>query len=68
MSDTSVVPPLFVVDGDASAEEVAALTAVLTAMAASAAPRGQPPPSQWASPARLLAAGPGAWRASALPR
>ncbi|HET7387003.1 MAG TPA: acyl-CoA carboxylase subunit epsilon [Nocardioidaceae bacterium] len=67
MSDA---PPLFVVHGDATAEEIAALTAVLTALAGSAAPPAAVPLSRWASPARLLAPvgpGPGSWRASALP-
>jgi acyl-CoA carboxylase epsilon subunit len=68
-------PLLFVVKGDASAEEVAALAAVLQAMAAAAATGGEaerPPRPEWSSPARRLraplGAGPGAWRASALPR
>jgi hypothetical protein len=62
--------PLRLVRGDATAEEVAALLAVLGAASADAgrepAPRRT---SDWASPAgkvrRPLQPGPGAWRASA---
>lgn len=65
-------PPLRLVRGDASPEEVAALLAVLSAASA-----GEPEPatrhtSQWSSPARAvrrpLAPGAGAWQASAWPR
>ncbi|MFC4910565.1 acyl-CoA carboxylase subunit epsilon [Actinomadura gamaensis] len=69
---------LRVVRGEPSAEEVAALVAVLTARAqAAAAARdgssGGRPPSRWADRSRLtrtpapVRPGPGAWRASALP-
>jgi hypothetical protein len=66
-------PPLMVIRGDASAAEVAALVAVLQAMAGSAAHRtGRPRASEWSAPRRRLrsplAAGPGGWRASRLPR
>ncbi len=67
-------PPLVVVRGDATAEEVAALVAVLGAFAAAAAavPAAPAVPSQWAAPGRRVRGphrhGPGAWRASALPR
>jgi hypothetical protein len=68
-------PPLVLVKGDATDEEVAALVAVvqgLAAAAANAAPEPVPPRSAWASPARQVRtahhAGPGGWRASALPR
>jgi hypothetical protein len=64
--------PIRLVRGQASPEEVAALVAVLAATAGSGedpAPRHR---SVWASRDRLvrapLAHGPGAWRASALPR
>ena len=67
--------PLFVVKGDATPEEIAALTTVLHGMAAaaaSAAPAPKRPRPQWAAPHRLvrssLHAGPGGWRSSALPR
>jgi Acyl-CoA carboxylase epsilon subunit len=66
-------PALMVVDGNATAEEVAALVAVVQGMA-SAAAAAEPPVrrrSTWADPARRvrrpLAAGPGGWRASSLP-
>ncbi|MGZ4748310.1 MAG: acyl-CoA carboxylase subunit epsilon [Oryzihumus sp.] len=66
-------PPLFVVKGDATPEEVAALTAVLQGVAAagaSAAP-ARPRP-EWGAPHRslrsTLPSGPGAWRASGQPR
>jgi len=68
-------PPLFVVKGNASAEEVAALAVVLQALAAGAGTRASGPASrpEWSAPHRLmgpapLAAGPGAWRSSSLPR
>ncbi len=65
-------PPLFLVKGDATPEEVAALTAVLQGLAAaSVAPPPERPRSEWAAPHRRLRrtfpSGPGAWRASALP-
>ncbi|WP_141580993.1 acyl-CoA carboxylase subunit epsilon [Actinomadura sp. WMMA1423] len=75
-------PFLQVVRGDPSPEEVAALVAVLTARAraagASRAGAGAgAAPSRWADRTRLVRAalaggprprGPGAWRASGLPR
>ena len=68
-------PPLFAILGDATDEEVAALTAVLQAMAAAGAvakDRKQRPRAEWSHPRRTLRgphhAGPGGWRASALPR
>jgi hypothetical protein len=66
-------PPLFLIKGDASPEEVAALTAVLQGLAAAGAtPPPARPRSEWASPHRKvrtpLAPGPGGWRASAMPR
>ena len=68
--------PLVVIKGDATEEEVAALVAVLqgvaSASAAAAASQEQPARSTWAAPARAVRtphhAGPGGWRASALPR
>ena len=63
-------PYLRVVRGEPTAEELAALVAVVAARAAVAAP----PPrvrSAWADPSRRLGLtsrpGPGAWRRSALP-
>jgi hypothetical protein len=65
-------PPLRLVRGDASPEEVAALLAVLSA--ASAGGDAEPAPrhtSRWASRERAvrrpLSPGAGAWRASAWP-
>ncbi|HXT89374.1 MAG TPA: acyl-CoA carboxylase subunit epsilon [Trebonia sp.] len=69
-------PFLRVVRGDATAEEIAALTATLMAVAAarsqSAGPAQQEPVrSNWNAPARLLRApvhpAAGGWRRSALP-
>jgi len=67
-------PPLLLVNGTATDEQVAALTAVLAAIAAGRTGGDTPaaPPSEWSSPGRAVHAplrhGPGAWRASALPR
>lgn len=65
-------PVLRVVSGDASPEEIAAIVAVLTA---STGGHDDEPPSQrslWTDSARVpgsrITPGPGAWRASALPR
>jgi Acyl-CoA carboxylase epsilon subunit len=72
----STQPFLQVVRGDASSEEVAALVAVLTAIAAArsrAAEEAKPALvlSHWNAPARRLRVplhpAPGAWRRSALP-
>ena len=64
-------PFLQVVRGDATPEEVAALVAVIASMG-SAAPAKPKPRSAWAHPARGVRSehrhGPGAWRASGLPR
>jgi hypothetical protein len=66
-------PVLTVIHGDPTREELAAVVVVLTGRASQAAPAAAGrPPSQWAARARQLrpqlTAGPGAWRASALPR
>jgi hypothetical protein len=61
---------LRVVRGQPSAEELAALVVVLAA-SGGGAPAAPPPRSLWASGGRVRTApapGPGAWRASALPR
>ena len=70
--DSRQRPPLRLVRGDASPEEVAALVAVLSAASGvepEAAPRHT---SQWASRERAVrqavSPGRGGWRASALPR
>jgi hypothetical protein len=64
-------PYLRVVRGEPTAEELAALVAVLAARSAVAAPPPPRPRSAWADPARRLGLthrpGPGAWRRSALP-
>jgi Acyl-CoA carboxylase epsilon subunit len=63
-------PYLRVVRGQPTAEELAALVAVLAAASAAAAPPPRPR-SAWADPARRLGItarpGSGAWRRSALP-
>ena len=70
---TTVAPALFVIDGDASDEEVAALVAVL-GLSATANPAAPPRRrrSEWAAAHRAVGLacppGPGAWRSSALPR
>jgi hypothetical protein len=67
-------PPLLLVRGGATEEEVAALVAVLQGISAAAASAAEPPRrrSEWGSPVRRLRttypSGPGAWRASGLPR
>ena len=64
-------PLLRVVRGNPSAEELAALIAVVAVRASGAAAPEPAPPSRWASRAaglrRPLSPGPGAWRASGLP-
>ncbi len=82
MTDAGILPLLRVVRGDATAEETAALVAVLVLARAAAARqaradagRGQAnghARSGWSDKSRLsqrpLPHGPGGWRASALPR
>ena len=66
-------PPLRLVRGDATPEEIAALVAVLAAASGGdeAADSGPPRTSRWGDPAGRVrppvAHGPGAWRGSALP-
>ena len=73
MGPVTETPYLRVVRGEPTAEELAALVAVLAVLAArSAATAPAPRPrSAWADPARRLGLtarpGPGAWRRSALP-
>jgi hypothetical protein len=72
---TAGAPYLSVVRGDATAEEIAALVATLTAAAARSAAatpaEQQPPACNWNSRARLLRSplhpSAGGWRRSALP-
>jgi hypothetical protein len=62
-------PPLRLVRGDATPEEVAALLAVLSAAGGGEDPAPEPERSEWANPARLVRGAPGSgWRSSALPR
>ncbi len=66
-------PVLFLVKGDASPEEVAALVAVLQATAAANPARpAQEPWPEWSAHHRKVRAsypsGPGGWRSSAMPR
>jgi len=67
-------PRLEIVRGEPTPEDIAALVTVLTARLQSAgqARVGEATRSGWSSRARLmrgpLSRGPGAWRASALPR
>jgi hypothetical protein len=64
---SSEQPLLRVVRGDPTAEELAALVAVVTARAAAAGPESTPG-NAWTDRSRLLrrcpTPGPGAWRAS----
>ncbi len=68
------VPVLAVAKGSPSAEEIAALVVVLAARRAPAMPPAAPAASRfgWSSRSALMRvpvlAGPGGWRASALPR
>ena len=61
---------LRVVRGEPSAEELAALVAVVVARASAPAPVAAPVRSLWGRPVLRtpLSPGPGAWRASGLPR
>jgi hypothetical protein len=65
-------PALRVVRGEPSAAELAAVIVVLEGLARQSAPASPRPDSEWAARSRMLrqpiAAGPGAWRASGLPR
>ena len=70
---TQPQPPLFLVKGEASTEEVAALSVVLQGVAAASAPADEPEvTSEWSAHHRKLRAsypaGPGRWRSSGLPR
>ena len=65
-------PMLQIVKGDPTAEEIAALVAVVAARAAAATPKERPRRSEWAGHERRVRRpvhpSPGGWRASALPR
>jgi hypothetical protein len=64
-------PFLRVVNADATAEEVAALVAVFSALRSAGGEAPERPRSTWSHPARGVRRthrhGPGAWRASGLP-
>jgi hypothetical protein len=73
--DPAPFPALTVLSGKPTPEELAAVVVVLSAVRAYRNADGAaaaPPRSQWAARSRLLrpevVPGPGAWRASALPR
>jgi hypothetical protein len=71
VSDHGHVPALRIVRGDPSAEQLAALVAVLAAASGAAeVPESTRDESRWAPPDRLVRAplAPGGWWASALPR
>jgi hypothetical protein len=72
VTDFEQRPLLRIVRGTPTDEELAALTTVVAAAAATPAEPARPVRSRWADRAALLGApppiGPGAWRASALPR
>jgi hypothetical protein len=63
-----------VVRGEPTDEELAALTVVIAAAASAGGPPPEKPRDLWSEPASLLrtplppSPGPGAWKASALPR
>jgi hypothetical protein len=65
------VPEVRILAGDPTAEEIAAVTAVLLMRAGTGEPPEEPSPvSRWRNSARPAVPGrpgPGAWRASALP-
>jgi len=71
-NDTKPEPPLLLIKGNATSEEVAAVVAILQAASAGAAPAPEPKRSHWANPGRthraLLHHGPDGWRASGLAR
>ena len=71
VTEVAVAAPLLtVLRGDPTPEQLAALVAVLAARAAEQAPAAPAPRALWAVPVLRspLSPGPGAWRASGLPR
>jgi hypothetical protein len=73
MSESPAPPRLTVVRGEPTAAELAAVVVVLSARGRQAGPApAARPRSQWTAKSRQmrpdLTPGPGAWRASALPR
>jgi hypothetical protein len=72
-AESPKTPPLFLIKGDASPEEVAALTVVLQSLAGANAPAPEREVrSEWSAHHRKVRSsypsGPGGWRSSALPR
>lgn len=66
-------PPLFLVKGEATPQEVAALTVVLQGVAAANTPAAEPRVTpEWSANHRKVRAsyfaGPGGWRSSSMPR
>jgi hypothetical protein len=61
-----------VVNADATAEEIAAIVAVLASLATPAPPPPRRRTPEWSAPHRLVRQtqphGPGGWRSSSLPR
>ena len=72
MTDEQARPVLRIVNADATAEEVAALVAVFSALGSGGGEAPERPRSSWSNPARSVRRthrhGPDAWRASGLPR
>ena len=72
MSPEDNTPPLILIKGDATPEEVAAVVAVLQAASSGEEAPPRAPKSEWAAHHRRTRVtyphGPGAWRNSALPR
>ncbi|GIM68568.1 acetyl-CoA carboxylase biotin carboxyl carrier protein subunit [Planomonospora venezuelensis] len=71
VTDEQETPILRVVNADATAEEIAALVAVFSALGSADGEAPERPRSTWSHPARGVRRthrhGPGAWRASGLP-
>jgi hypothetical protein len=71
VSEDEQRPALKIINGDATAEEVAAIVAVLAAVSGAAEPPRRRTP-EWSAPHRkvrlTLPHGPGGWRSSSLPR
>jgi len=71
-SEASSKPLLRIVTPDATAEEVAAIVAVFSALGSGEAPAPERRRPEWSAPARLhrrtFPHGPGGWRSSGLPR
>jgi hypothetical protein len=72
VTDEQAAPLLRIVNADATAEEVAALVAVFSALGSGGGEAPARPRPAWSNPARGVRHahrhGPGAWRASGLPR